>query len=138
MNCLLDTNILSELRKGPRAHPGVRAWFDAVSADSLYTSVLVTAEIRSGIERVRPRDPVFAATLEGWLVHLLDVYGARVLPIDARVADGWGRLNARATLPVIDGLLAATALAHDLTVVTRNVADVARSGARVLNPFDNG
>jgi len=132
---LIDTNVLSELRKGPRADAGVRTWFAGVPEADLFTSVLVTAEIRTGIERVRPRDPAFAATLEAWLGQLLDGYGDRVLPVDAAVAQRWGRLHASAHLPVVDGILAATALANDLTLVTRNRADIARSGVRWLDPF---
>jgi hypothetical protein len=98
---------------------------------------LVVGEIRQGIERVRSRDPGQAEALERWLTRLLSVYGSRVLPVTVEVAQEWGRLNALPQPPpVIDGLLAATAKVHRLTLVTRNVADVSRTGVAVHNPFE--
>lgn len=111
------------------------AWFSTVEGDDLYLSVLVVAEIRSGIEKVRRRDPAAAAGLEGWLGALVASHAERILPVDLRVAEEWGRLMARRSLPAVDGLMAATALVHGLTLVTRNVRDVAGSGAVVLDPF---
>ena len=111
------------------------AWFSTVEGDDLYLSVLVVAEIRSGIEKVRRRDPAAAAGLEGWLGALVASHAERILAVDLRVAEEWGRLMARRSLPVVDGLMAATALVHGLTLVTRNVKDVAGTGAIVLNPF---
>lgn len=136
MSWLVDTNVLSELRKGERAHVGVRAWFDAVQDDELHTSVLVLGELRRGIESLRRRDDASARRLELWLLQLVDSFGDRVLPVDAEVADRWGALNVPDPVPTVDGLLAATSLVHDLTLVTRNVRDVTRTGARILNPFD--
>lgn len=132
---LLDTNVLSELRKGQRANAGVLAWISSVADSDLFLSVLVTGELRQGVERVRLRDPSQAARLERWLRSLVDDYADRLLPVDAAVADLWGRLNVPDPMPTVDGLLAATALVHDLTLVTRNVKDVKRTGVRVLNPF---
>jgi predicted nucleic acid-binding protein len=132
---LIDTNILSELRKGTRANANVRRWFDGLDDHALYLSVLVSGEIRRGIESMRKRDSRAAAALEAWLDNVIRAYSDRVLPVDAAVADEWGRLDARGTLPVIDGLLAATARVHDLTLVTRNVRDVARTGVDLLDPF---
>jgi hypothetical protein len=98
---------------------------------------LVVGEIRQGIERVRSRDPGQAEAQERWLTRLLSVYGGRVLPVTVEVAQEWGRLNALPQPPpVIDGLLAATAKVHRLTLVTRNVADVSRTGVAVHNPFE--
>jgi predicted nucleic acid-binding protein len=131
---LLDTNILSELRK-PRPDPGVHTWFGTSHADDLYLSVLTVGEIRQGVERLQRRDPAQARAYLRWLETLKRDFAARVLPVTTAVAEEWGRLNARRSLPVIDGLLAATALVHRLTLVTRNVADVERTGAEVLNPF---
>ena len=111
------------------------AWFSTVEGDDLYLSVLVVAEIRSGIEKVRRRDPAAAAGLEGWLGALVASHAERILPVDLRVAEEWGRLAARRSLPVVDGLMAATALVHGLTLVTRNVRDVSGTGAVVLDPF---
>jgi predicted nucleic acid-binding protein len=95
----------------------------------------VVAEIRCGIEKVRRRDPAAAAGLEGWVGALVASHAERVLPVDLRVAEEWGRLMARRSLPVVDGLMAATALVHGLTLVTRNARDVSGTGAVVLDPF---
>ncbi len=132
---LLDTNVLSELRKGARAHAGVRRWFDGVDENSLFLSVLVTGEIRRGIEAFRTRDVRAATAIDRWLDTLVQAHSDRVLPVDAAIADEWGRLDAQGSLPVVDGLLAATARVHDLTLVTRNMKDVARAGIDVLDPF---
>jgi toxin FitB len=133
---LIDTNIISEVRKGRRCHPQVAAWFRAVRDDELFLSVLTAGEIRQGIERLRPRNPRRAADLEKWLDELLGSFGERVLAVDERVAQNWGRLNARDTLPVIDSLLAATADTRGLVLVTRNLKDIERSGVRCMNPFE--
>jgi toxin FitB len=131
---LLDTNILSELRKGDRANGGVRAWFADAREEELFTSVLVLGEIRRGIESVRRRDVPSALALEQWLLRMASSFGERILPIDARVADRWGTLNVPDPIATVDGLLAATALVHDLVLVTRNVRDVERTGVRQLDP----
>jgi predicted nucleic acid-binding protein len=131
---LIDTNVLSEIRKGRRADPGIRAWFTASDDQDLYTSVLVLGEIRRGIESIRRRDRPSALALEHWLVNLAAGFGERILPVDVRVADRWGALNVPDPVPTVDGLLAATALVHDLVLVTRNVRDVSGTGARVLDP----
>lgn len=134
MSWLVDTNVLSELRKGIRAHPGIRAWFADTREAELFTSVLVLGEIRRGIELIRRRDGPSALALEQWLDRLAGDFAERVLPIDARVADLWGSLNVPDPIPTVDGLLAATALVHDLVLVTRNVRDVERTGVRLLDP----
>ncbi|MBI2776005.1 MAG: type II toxin-antitoxin system VapC family toxin [Chloroflexi bacterium] len=134
MTWLLDTNVLSELRKGVRANSGVRAWFADVEEDELFTSVLVLGEIRRGIESIRRRDETAAMALEQWLARLASTFRERVLPVDARVADRWGALNVPDPVPSVDGLLAATAMVHDLVLVTRNTRDVERTGVRVLDP----
>ena len=133
---LLDTNIISEVRKADRCNAGVTRWFAGVSDGDLFISVVVTGEIRQGIERLRRRDSRQAENLERWLEEVVTSYADRVLPIDGRVADAWGRLGAVRPVPVIDGLLAATARVHDMTLVTRNAPDVEGLGAPVLNPFD--
>lgn len=134
MSWLLDTNILSELRKGDRGDRGIRAWFDAATDGELFTSVLVLGEVRRGIESIRRRDVPSALALEQWLTRLVTTFEDRVLPIDQKVADRWGALNVRDPVPTVDGLLAATALVHDLVLVTRNVRGVASTGVRVLDP----
>ena len=137
MGYLIDTNILSELQKGGRADPGVRAWYAETRSEDLYLSVLVLGEIRQGIERLRRRDPEQAQRLEQRMALVQARLADRILPISTAIAERWGRNNVPDALPVIDGLLAATALEHGLTLVTRNVRDVQRSGARLLNPFSD-
>lgn len=132
---LIDSNVLSELRKGERGDPGVRAWFSEANEADLFTSVLVLGEARRGVESIRRRDPGTADVLERWLAQLTEDFGERVLVVDGVVADRWGLLNVPNPVPVVDGLLAATALTHDMVLVTRNVKDVERTGVRVLNPF---
>jgi toxin FitB len=131
---LLDTNIVSEIRKKV-PNSGVEAWFGSVPADELYLSVLVVGEIRQGIERLARRDLAQAEVFEQWLTQLVAAHGDRIVPVTADVAQVWGRLNVPDPLPVVDGLLAATALAHGWTLVTRNGKDVAATGVRLLDPF---
>jgi predicted nucleic acid-binding protein len=135
MGFLIDTNVLSELRKKDRADPGVMSWYAAVPGEQLATSVLVVGEIRNGIERLRRRDSVAATALENWLTSVQAAMAGRILPITCPIAERWGRLGVPDPLPVVDGLLVATALEHDLTLVTRNKRDVERTGVRVLSPF---
>ncbi len=132
---LLDTNVLSELRKGNRCDTGVRDWFAGTSAEDLFLSVLVLGEIRQGIERIRSRDRSQAIALEKWLHRIATEFADRLLPVDEKVADRWGCLGVRQPVPVLDALLAATALVHDLTLVTRDVTGAAHTGAKLLNPF---
>jgi hypothetical protein len=133
---LVDTNVISEIRKGARGNPGVVAWYATVTDEDLCLSVLVLGEIRKGVELKRRRDPAQADLLEAWLDQIKIAFGDRALPVDATIFEAWGRMAAVRSVPVIDGLLAATAKVHDLTLVTRNEADVADLGARILNPFD--
>lgn len=135
MTYLLDTNVVSELRK-PRPDPGVARWFDAAEARELHLSVLVVGEIAQGIERLRLREPMRAGHLDTWLEGLQSRFADRIAPITTEVCLMWGRINAVSPLPVVDGLLAATALTHRWTLVSRNERDLARSGVRLLNPFD--
>jgi toxin FitB len=132
---LIDTNIISEIRKDTRCDRRVAAWYAAVAEDDLYLSVLVVGEIRKGVELVRRRDPAKAQALERWLGEIDAAFGDRILPIDRAVTDEWGRIGALRPVPVVDGLLAATAKVHRMTLVTRNDSDVAGLGAEVLNPF---
>ncbi|MBZ4194206.1 MAG: type II toxin-antitoxin system VapC family toxin [Candidatus Contendobacter sp.] len=135
MGSLIDTNVWSELQKRTRINPGVQRWFAGVAMDELYLSVLVVGEVRCGIERLRRRDPQQALRLESRLEQLTSAMSGRILPLSRQIAEHWGRINVPNPLPVVDGLLAATALVHDLTFVTRNVRDVERSGVKLLNPF---
>ena len=136
MSLLLDTNVLSELRKGARANARVRTWFDGLASEEIHLSVLVVGELRRGIERVRSRDARQAAALERWLARVVTDHAERILPVDGPVADRWGRLAAVRVGSVVDTLMAATALVHGLVLVTRNVSDVAWTGVSYLNPFD--
>lgn len=134
MSFLLDTNVVSEIRKKV-PNEGVADWFASVPANGLFLSVLVIGEIRQGVDRLARRDPRQATVLERWLTQLVNVYGDRVVPVTTEIAETWGRLNVPDRLPVVDSLLAATALVHDWTLVTRNVSDIASTGARLLDPF---
>jgi predicted nucleic acid-binding protein len=135
MTYLLDTNVVSELRKR-HPDPHVLAWYGAVASADLFISVLTIGEIRLGIERLRRKDAAQADLLEQWLRGLQVAYADHIVEVDIAAADQWGRLNVPDPLPVIDGLLAASARARGWTMVTRNTADLARCGVPVINPFD--
>lgn len=135
MGFLIDTNVLSELRKGLKANVGVRDWFSKTDSNQLYISVLTLGEIRQGIEQLKRRDEQAAKSLEIWLKQIETDSARLILPVTQEIADYWGQVNVPDKMPVIDGYLAATALVHDLMLVTRNVSDVERSGVKLLNPF---
>ena len=135
MSYLIDTKIISEIRKGRRCDVNVARWYEAIEDASLYLSVMVIGEIRKGIEKLRPKNATQANMIEDWLEEVAKAFGDRILPIDGTVANEWGRLTAIRPLPVIDGLLAATAKVHGMTLVTRNIADIADLGVHVINPF---
>lgn len=141
MSYLVDTNVLSELRR-KQADARVLAWFAARSAQSLFLSVLTLGEIRKGIAALGSAqvDAARRQALSDWLeVDLPTFFLGRVLSVDAAVADRWGFLQAQAgrPLPAIDSLLAATALQHSLTLVTRNVRDFAGQGVSLVNPWES-
>ena len=135
MSFLLDTNVISELRKGERADANVRRWFGGLGDEEIYLSVLTIGEIRRGVESVRRRDPEAAAALDGWLSRLGETHRERILPVGPAIAEEWGGMNVPDPLPVVDGLLAATARVAGLVFATRNVADVAGSGVELVDPF---
>ena len=135
MNYLLDTNIISEVRKGDRCDPHVARWYASIDDSAIYLSALVLGEIRKGLETARPRNPAKAAMLEHWLADVIEAFEGRIFPVDAAIADEWGRMSAIRTAPVVDGLLAATAKIHRLTLATRNTKDVAGLGCMTLDPF---
>lgn len=137
MAFLLDTNVVLEIRK-PRPDPNVQAWLGSVPEADLHLSVLVVGEIRQGVERLRRRDPARAAPYEAWLSELARRFADRLVPVTVEVCEEWGRLNVPDPLPVVDGLMAATAKVRGWTFVTRNVADLARTDVRLLDPFGAG
>jgi predicted nucleic acid-binding protein len=133
---LLDTNVISEVSKREQGDRNVVAWYESMEPDSLCISALVIGEIRAGVEKLRLRHAARAAAFERQLVLVADLFSDRILGIDRRVAEEWGRLNARHRRPAVDALIAATALAHQLVVVTRNARDFAATGAEIVNPFE--
>ena len=134
---LLDTNILSELRKGKLCDPNVLKWSKATTIDRHYISVLSLGEIRKGIEILRRKSPEQCLAFENWLMTLRTEYEADILPVTDRISDQWGHMMAKQTRPVIDGLLAATALTYKLTMATRNVNDFKNTGIKVIDPFQS-
>ena len=136
MSWLIDTNVVSEIRKGPRGDPGVVRWATGRD-DEAWLSALTVGEIRRGIELKRRRDEVAARHLELWLDGLVASYSSRILPVDQHVAEVWARLNVPDPRPVIDALIAATAVVNGLTLVTRNTRDFEGTGVQLLNPFES-
>jgi hypothetical protein len=133
---LLDTNVLSEIRKGPgRMRPEVHQWWLGMRNQELFLSVMTLGEIRKGIDRLAARDASQARLLEHWLTNLKHTFRQRLLEVTPAIAECWGRLQAVRPLPAVDALFAASVLTHDLTLVTRNEADFAGLGIHVLNPF---
>ena len=131
---LLDTMVISELRK-PRRDTNVVAWVGSVAAADLHLSTVTVAEVERGIERQRRINQDFARELAVWLDFIISAYGDRILPLTVGIARRWGRLTARIANKEMDLAIAATALEHRLTIVTRNVADFAPTGVPTLDPF---
>ena len=135
---LIDTDVLSELRKGRKANPGVRAFMRDLAADQtpLYLSVVTIGELRRGVEKIRHRgDAPQARRLEQWLANICEDYADAILPFDQEMAQLWGRLRVPHPENPLDKQIAATALIHELSVVTRNVAHFAGTGVRLVDPF---
>lgn len=136
MSFLLDTNVLSEVRR-PGGDKGVKEWMGSVGSGELYLSVLVVGEIERGVERLRRRDPIQARVYEDWLDRLRRDYAERIVAVTIEIAEEWGRINVPDPVPAVDGLLAATAKVRGMILVTRNISDVESTGVRLLNPFSN-
>ncbi|MEV5706611.1 type II toxin-antitoxin system VapC family toxin [Actinoallomurus sp. NPDC052274] len=136
MSYLLDTNVVSELRKQHRCDPHVRAWYDSIQGSTEYLSSLVIGELTRGIHQLGRYDLPQATRLAAWLTGIKEQYASRIIPVDTATAIIWGRWQAASPMPVADGLMAATAYLNDWTFVTRNVKDVERTGVRSLNPFE--
>ncbi len=134
MSFLLDTNVVSELRR-PRLSARLSSWFDDQSSQDLFLSIVTLGEIRQGVEQLRSKDAKQANVIDRWLNGLTQFYEDRLLYVDGAVADEWGRMRARRSVPVTDALIAATARVHGLTIVTRNGKDFAGLGVELLNPF---
>lgn len=134
MKYLVDTNVLSELRKR-KSDPAVHAWFDARQPWELYVSVLTIGEISIGAHRMAARDAQQAIAIQDWLRTMITEFDSRILPVTASVATQWGSLARIRTVAEIDGLIAATALVHGCVVVTRNVSHFEGLGFGVQNPF---
>ena len=133
---LLDTNVVSELRKGVRANAGVRTFFAGLTADAAYLSVQTIGELQHGIATIRSRgDHPQADRLQSWLNELLATYATRILAFDLECAQVWGKLMSPNPQHPIDKQIAAIGLIYDLTIVTRNIDDFEATGARLLNPF---
>jgi len=135
---LVDTDVISEIRKGKKANAGVRAFFERASREEvdLYLSVVSIGELRQGVERIRHRgDGEQARLLERWLKQVSRAYADAILPIDEETAHVWGRLRVPNPENPLDKQIAATALIHDLTVVTRNTEHFTPTGVRLKNPF---
>jgi len=132
---LVDTNVISEVRKGQRCDKSVWAWWSAVAPAGIFLSVLTIGEIRKGVENIRRRDARSASTLEGWLLQIISHYRDQIIPIEVDIVEEWGWMSVPNQLPVIDGLIAATAKRRGLTLVTRNTADMERAGVSLLNPW---
>jgi predicted nucleic acid-binding protein len=135
VNVLVDTNVVSELKRGSRASPRVLAWFAEMPPEHVYTSVIVLGELQRGVELLQKRDRAQARILENWYNAVRHRLGDRVLDITEQVMMVWARISVPDMLPAYDGLIAATALAHDLTVATRNTVDYRRTGVKVIDPW---
>ena len=135
MSFLVDTNVLSELRKRSRANPAVRSWAETTGWNSFHTSCIAIAEMKRGAALTRRNDQTQATALDAWIAEITQKLGDRILPVDLAVAGLWSELMVPGPRPPFDALIAATALAHGLTLVTRNIRDFAPMGVPLLDPW---
>ena len=136
MSFLIDTNVLSEIQKGPRADSAVSAWWDSTESSDLYLSVIVIGEIYRGIEKLILADPDRGQVFLDWIQEVLKAFGGRILNVDLESAIIWGKLTSGRSLPLADAQLAATAISRNLILITRNTHDIRDTGVRYLNPFE--
>lgn len=134
MNFLLDTNVISEVRKR-EPNPQVSTWLAQLRTEQISLSVLTIGELRRGISVLARKAPARARVLDDWVSQLEQTYQDRILPVTTEIATRWGEINSARTFPAVDSLLAATAIEHGLTVATRNEKDFADTGVTVFNPF---
>ena len=135
MSYLIDTNVVSELRKAKRCDAHVARWFAGIGDEEIFLSVLTLGELRRGIDSIERRDRKSASVLKEWFRGLVANFQEEILPVDRAIAEEWGRMNVPNRIPVVDGLLAATAQVHGLTLAARNTRDLARTGVNCINPF---
>ncbi|MEO5913340.1 MAG: type II toxin-antitoxin system VapC family toxin [Luteolibacter sp.] len=136
MSFLLDTNVVSELRRADKCHPNVANWQKRVAPENSFISVITVMEIRAGIISAHRTNPQFGIALERWYSdRVLPSFAGRILAVDLLVAEKCGAILAGRSRPITDTLIAATAAAHDLTLVTRNVSDFTDAGVHLLNPW---
>lgn len=134
MSFLLDTNVISEVRKR-EPDPAVSTWLAQLRTEQISLSVLTIGELRRGIRMLARKAPARARTLDDWVSQLEQTYEDRLLPVTTEIATRWGEINSAPTFPAVDSLLAATALEHGLILATRNEKDFADTGVTVFNPF---
>ena len=135
MNYLVDTKVISEIRKNRRANASVVKWWHSVETTRIYLSVFTIGELHRGILKLKSKDPVQARFLSNWLKGLCALFGNRLLVLDLQSALIWAEIQKNRTLPHVDSLLAATAIRNDMILVTRNTKDVHDTGVHYLNPF---
>lgn len=136
MNYLVDTNVISEIRKGDQGNQQVMSWWNSVKSPQIYLSVLTLGEIREGILKIQDRDGNQARRLEKWLTGLRHFFSSRLVPVDEKSAMIWAEVRRYRSLPLIDSLMAASAISREMTFVTRNTKDIEDCGVRFLNPFE--
>ena len=133
---LLDTNVLSEIRKGVRGFSKVTAWYSNVPVSDVFISVITIGEMLYGAHLVRKRDPVKAMQIDAWCAETKKEFETHIIGVDLKIMEQWAKIAAVRTIPAFDAVLAATAKVHNLIVATRNTADFDGTGVLLFNPFD--
>lgn len=137
MNYLVDTNVISEVRKGNRGNSRVISWWNSIQTSQIYLSVLTLGELQRGVLALRQKNKTQAQHLENWIVGLNRNFASRLVSIDKDAAMIWARISGLRTFPLIDSLMAASAISRKMTFVTRNTGDIKDCGVLYLNPFEN-